>query len=111
MSTFLLLLVGAIFGFLLCMGYTYIMQPPSNVSRRELLALQIIWNRGASRARQVVERSDGKLLDFTSHALLGNLVDRGLAVVAIDSGGAWYSVTTEGIQVCAINERLKGRNA
>lgn len=80
---------------------------PANVSAKELIALRVLWANGPSGAAEVVSRSERRLSHWRIYAVLGDLSMRGLATSDISSGSeARWTITTEGIQVCALNDQL-----
>ncbi len=85
---------------------------PANVLEKELRVLEMLWWH-----RQM---SVDDLVFFTAktgpeemRVLLGSLHERGLVTQfpADPPGGSFYSLTTEGIQICALNKRLRERAA
>lgn len=83
---------------------------PGNVTDKELRVLELLWQHGGMHAHGLVQHSNGMLSDWTIRGILGDLCMRNLATW-VRKDGAWYAITTEGIQICALNKRLRERAA
>lgn len=92
-------------------GITWRRQP-ANVTDKELRVLRMLWMHQQLRVMELVLLIKGAGR-AEMYVLLGHLQERGLVVWSSPHplSGAIYSLTTEGIQICALNDRLKERAA